>query len=287
MAKKKVTKKRSATKRGGAKKKATTKSTKAAKKKTKKAVVTKADKKAAKTTKRQATKKATKSAAKKRAAKPTVKKTSRKKVEAPPAKVVKAPAAKRAAKKKSTKKAARPRLQTPPVEPTPLRPAPARPVMEPANEMPAVGTFAPDFELVDGSGHAHRLSDYHGRRVVIYFYPKDDTPGCTTEACGFRDKHQDYASANAAVLGISPDTIESHERFAQKFALPFPLLADPEHAVAEHYGVWGEKTMYGRTHSGVFRTTFVIDADGRIAHVFNKVQADGHAEEVLEYLRTN
>ncbi|MBN2446393.1 MAG: thioredoxin-dependent thiol peroxidase [Phycisphaerae bacterium] len=170
-------------------------------------------------------------------------------------------------------------------EPGQITAVPEEAVAEPVRNIPAPGTFAPDFELMDGSGHAHRLSDYQGRRVVVYFYPKDDTPGCTTEACGFRDSHSDYASVNAAVLGISPDSVESHERFAQKFALPFPLLADPEHAVVEQYGAWGAKQMYGNATMGVLRSTFIIGPDGRIEHVFENVKADGHAAEVLEYLR--
>jgi peroxiredoxin Q/BCP len=120
--------------------------------------------------------------------------------------------------------------------------------------------------------------------VVLYFYPKDDTSGCTTQACEFRDSWSEVQARGAVVLGVSPDGIASHERFRDKFSLPFPLLADEDHAVAEAYGVWGEKSMYGRKYQGILRTTFIIDPAGRIAHVFEKVKPKGHAAEVLDAL---
>jgi peroxiredoxin Q/BCP len=128
------------------------------------------------------------------------------------------------------------------------------------------------------------LSSYRGKRVVVYFYPKDDTPGCTTEACNFRDDYSDIVSAGAVVLGISPDTVKSHDKFKLKFELPFALLSDPDHAVAELYGAWGEKKMYGRTYMGVIRSTFVIDEEGKIIKVFPKVTPKNHSQQVLAVL---
>ncbi|MFO7261151.1 MAG: thioredoxin-dependent thiol peroxidase [bacterium] len=144
--------------------------------------------------------------------------------------------------------------------------------------------IAPDFELQADDGSTVRLSDLRGRKVVLYFYPKDDTPGCTIEACEFRDRSKDLAANGAVVLGVSPDTVESHRRFKEKYGLDFPLLADTDHRVAEAYGVWQQKTMYGRTYWGVARTTFLIDEEGRIARVFENVKPAGHAAEVLEAL---
>ncbi|HEX7090983.1 MAG TPA: thioredoxin-dependent thiol peroxidase [Longimicrobiales bacterium] len=144
---------------------------------------------------------------------------------------------------------------------------------------------APDFELQADDGSTVRLSDLRGRKVVLYFYPKDDTPGCTTEACEFRDRRKDIGANGAVVLGVSPDSVESHRRFKEKYGLDFPLLADTDHRVAEAYGVWQQKSMYGRTYWGVARTTFLIDEEGRIARVFEKVKPAGHAAEVLEAVR--
>lgn len=149
---------------------------------------------------------------------------------------------------------------------------------------PEVDDLAPEFDLVDETGQLHTLARYHGRKVVLYFYPKDDTPESTTEACGFRDSLGEFDDRNAFVLGVSPDSVESHRRFAYKFGLTFPLLADEGHAAAERYGVWVEKSEYGRTYMGVARTTFVIDADGRIAHVLRDVRPEQHAQEVLRHL---
>lgn len=157
--------------------------------------------------------------------------------------------------------------------------------MPESNPLPAVGHKAPTFKLPSSTGEPIALSDFEGKQtVVLYFYPKADTPGCTTQACGFRDARADYERANVAVLGVSPDDEQAVTRFAEKFSLPFPLLADADHAVAERYGVWGEKSMYGRTFMGVSRTTFVIDKDGKVAHVFEKVKPAGHEREVLEWV---
>ena len=145
---------------------------------------------------------------------------------------------------------------------------------------PEVGQLAPDVQLPDETGTIHRLADQRGRWTVLYFYPQDDTPGCTTEACQFRDVHEQYADTGADVWGVSPDTGDSHRRFREKFDLPFTLLADEDHAIAEKYGVWQKKSMYGRTYMGIARTTFVIDKDGKVAKIFEKVKPKGHAEEV-------
>jgi thioredoxin-dependent peroxiredoxin len=150
--------------------------------------------------------------------------------------------------------------------------------------MPKVKEEAPDFELQSDDGRKVKLSDFRGHKVVLYFYPKDDTPGCTKEACGFRDAFAEYAARGVEVLGVSPDSVASHGKFKTKYELPFTLLADPSHAVAEAYGVWKQKTNYGRTYMGIERTTFVIDEDGRISRVFPRVRAEGHAEQILEEL---
>ena len=147
------------------------------------------------------------------------------------------------------------------------------------------GKDAPDFELQSDQGETMKLSDLRGRPVVLYFYPKDDTPGCTAQACGIRDAWGEFEKAGAVVLGVSPDGEASHAKFREKYGLPFTLLADTEHAVAEEYGVWGEKSYAGKTYMGVDRSTFVIGADGNIAKVFRKVKPDEHADQVLEALR--
>ena len=146
--------------------------------------------------------------------------------------------------------------------------------------MIAAGLPAPDFELATDSGELLRLSSLRGRPVVLYFYPKDDTPGCTTQACALRDDFPDFQRAGATILGVSPDSVQSHQRFRAKYSLPFSLLADPDHRVAELYGVWQEKSMYGRKYWGVERTTFVIDREGRIAFVFERVNPATHASAV-------
>lgn len=146
--------------------------------------------------------------------------------------------------------------------------------------MPEVGDRAPAFTLPDQSGESVKLSDFKGKAVVLYFYPKDDTPGCTREACSFRDEHSALLKAGAVVLGVSPDSTVSHQKFAGKFKLPFPLLADNDHAVSEKYGAWGEKSLYGRKFMGITRSTFLIGKDGKVARVWPKVKVDGHVDEV-------
>ena len=144
------------------------------------------------------------------------------------------------------------------------------------------GAAAPAFSAVDDEGRTHRLADYRGKAVVLYFYPKDDTPGCTTEACEFRDGAAAYRSKGAVVLGVSPDDAASHKKFKAKFGLPFPLLADVDKKLCRAYGVWKQKSLYGRTYMGVERTTFVIGPDGRLKAVWRKVKPAGHAAEVLQ-----
>jgi peroxiredoxin Q/BCP len=146
------------------------------------------------------------------------------------------------------------------------------------------GAPAPDFTLASDSGESVTLSQFRGSPVVLYFYPKDDTPGCTAQACGIRDAWRDFERAGATVLGVSPDDESSHVKFREKYDLPFTLLADPDHAVADEYGVWVEKTNYGKTSMGVERSTFVIDADGRVARVMRRVKPETHAGDVLEAL---
>jgi peroxiredoxin Q/BCP len=148
------------------------------------------------------------------------------------------------------------------------------------------GEPAPPFALTDASGRRVSLDDLAGRNVVLYFYPKDDTPGCTKEACGFRDAWHDLQALGAVVLGVSPDAAESHARFAEKYRLPFPLLSDPDRSVMQAYGAWGEKTSYGRKTTGVIRSTVWIGPDGRVRRHWPRVtDAEAHPEEVLEALR--
>jgi peroxiredoxin Q/BCP len=146
------------------------------------------------------------------------------------------------------------------------------------------GDVAPPFSLPSDDGSVVSLKALKGKAVVLYFYPRDDTPGCTTEACGFRDSWEDVKAAGAVVLGVSPDDVASHAKFRRKHSLPFPLLADTDHAVATAYGAWGEKSMYGKKYMGILRNTYVIGADGRIKHVFQKVKPKGHPAEVLAAL---
>jgi peroxiredoxin Q/BCP len=143
------------------------------------------------------------------------------------------------------------------------------------------GMPAPDFELLDDTNVLRKLSDFRGRNVVLYFYPADDTPGCTKEACNFRDDYSAYEKANIQILGVSPDTVKSHVKFKQKFQLPFPLLADEGHKVCDLYGVWGPKKFMGKEYEGVLRTTFLIDENGQIVKVFEKVRPAEHSAEVL------
>lgn len=147
-----------------------------------------------------------------------------------------------------------------------------------------VGDLAPDFTAQDQDGTTHRLKQYRGRTVVLYFYPKDLTSGCTTQACDFRDNLNRLAAQDVVLLGASPDTVKSHRKFADKESLNFPLLADPEKEIVNRYQVWVEKSMYGRKYMGVERTTFIIDKRGKIKHIFPKVKVNGHVQEVLDAL---
>ena len=147
-----------------------------------------------------------------------------------------------------------------------------------------VGDKAPNFSLRDQNGNNVSLDSFLGNKVIIFFYPKDDTPGCTVEACNFRDDFEMYEEKNAVLLGISKDGEESHKKFISKFDLPFRLLCDEDNAVAEAYGAWGEKSMYGRKYMGIIRTTVVVDADGKVEKVFEKVKPKDHSKELLEML---
>ncbi len=147
------------------------------------------------------------------------------------------------------------------------------------------GDKAPDFTATATDGSVISLKNLKGKNVVIYFYPKDDTPGCTVEACGFRDSFKTIEKLNTVVLGVSPDSVKSHVKFTEKFQLPFPLLADEDKKICQDYGVWIEKSMYGKKYMGVARTTFVIDKEGRIAKIFEKVKPEIHATEIIEAIK--
>jgi len=151
--------------------------------------------------------------------------------------------------------------------------------------MLAEKTKAPDFELLDENGSAHNLSDYKGAPLVLYFYPKDNTPGCTTEACSFRDNYSAYTNAKVTILGVSTDSVKSHKKFKEKYNLPFTLLADTDHQVCEQYGVWAEKHMMGKKFMGILRTTYLIDKNGNIARVFEGVKPAEHSQEVLQAIK--
>jgi peroxiredoxin Q/BCP len=159
--------------------------------------------------------------------------------------------------------------------------------MADAHSIPEVGSLAPTFTLPNEDGATVDLAKLKGKRVVLYFYPKADTPGCTKQACGFRDTIGQYTKANAAVYGVSPDPVADVKKFSDKFHLNFPLLADADHSVCEKYGVWQEKTNYGKKYMGVARTTFIISPKGLIEHVFEKVKPEGHEQEVLAWLAEN
>jgi len=146
----------------------------------------------------------------------------------------------------------------------------------------AVGDKAPTFSLKNGEGKTVKLADFKGHKVVVYFYPKDNTPGCTKEACGFRDDFAQFKKKGIEVIGISPDDEKSHQKFATKFELPFTLLADPDHEVADKYGVWAEKNMYGRKYWGIKRTTFIIDDEGKIQEIYGKVNTETHSKDILK-----
>jgi len=147
-----------------------------------------------------------------------------------------------------------------------------------------VGQKAPDFTVLDDEGKKVKLSDFKGKKVVLYFYPKDDTPGCTTEACAFRDGIAEIKKHGAVVLGVSVDSVQSHQKFKKKFDLNFPLLADADKQLVEAYGTWQEKSMYGKKYMGTVRSTFIIDEQGRITHIFPKVKVSEHYDEVLQAL---
>jgi peroxiredoxin Q/BCP len=153
-----------------------------------------------------------------------------------------------------------------------------------ANQDPKVGQKAPDFAVMNDKGEKVKLSDLKGKKVVLYFYPKDDTPGCTKEACAFRDGIDEIKKRGAVVIGVSVDTVDSHKKFKSKFDLNFTLLADTDKKMVEAYGTWKEKSMYGKTYMGIERTTFIIDEQGKISHIFPKVKVDRHYEEVVEAL---
>jgi thioredoxin-dependent peroxiredoxin len=146
------------------------------------------------------------------------------------------------------------------------------------------GAKAPAFSLKNAQGKTVKLSDFKGQKVVLYFYPKDMTPGCTKEACAFRDDYAELQKRGAAVLGVSADDQQAHQKFTEKYSLPFPLLSDPDHTMLEKYGAWVEKNMYGKKYMGVARITYIIDEEGKIAHVFNKVKPETHSQEVLQVL---
>ena len=145
-----------------------------------------------------------------------------------------------------------------------------------------IGATAPDFTAPTDGGGTVRLKDLRGKKVVLYFYPKDNTPGCTTESCDFRDAQAKFEAKDAVILGVSPDSVKSHDKFKEKFDLPFALISDEDHKIAEAYGVWQEKSMYGRKYMCIVRSTFIIDEKGKIAAIYDKVKVNGHAAEVLE-----
>lgn len=156
-----------------------------------------------------------------------------------------------------------------------------------STRVPQAGEAAPDFEMSDGEGNTVSLASLRGKTALLYFYPKDDTPGCTTEACGFRDAWSDLQARGVLVYGVSRDDAKSHEKFTRKYGLPFPLLSDLDGEVARRYGVWVERSMYGRQFMGMARTTFLIWPDGRIGHVWQQVKPEGHAQRILEYLESH
>ncbi|WP_186576703.1 thioredoxin-dependent thiol peroxidase [Aquibacillus kalidii] len=150
-----------------------------------------------------------------------------------------------------------------------------------------IGKKAPDFSLKNNSGETIRLDDLKGKNVVLYFYPKDNTPGCTTEACDFRDNHESFADLDAVILGVSPDSEESHKKFVDKHELPFQLLVDEDHKLAEEYGVWKLKKKFGKEYMGIERSTFIIDKEGILQKEFRSVKVDGHVEDALNFIREN
>ena len=221
----------------------------------------------AKKTQKKATKKSTKKAVKKASSKKSVKKTVRNSAKKVPAKAPKA--TKKVVQKKTLPKAA--------------KSAPKKSIKL-LTGMPSVGQLAPDFALKSDTNGIVSLDKYRGKNIVLYFYPKDDTPGCTVEACSFQENKNRLMSSGAVVIGASPDSVESHAKFRKKYGLDFILVADEDHKLAESYGVWVEKNMYGNKKMGIQRATFLIDANGRVAYVWPKVSVDGHTQDVLEQL---
>lgn len=191
------------------------------------------------------------------------------------AKAVKPKAAKKAVKKVAKKKAAKPAAPK----------APAKKAAPAATQSSLAGKLAPAFSLTNDAGKKVSLKDFRGKRVILYFYPKDDTPGCTTQACAFRDAEADFSKADAVVLGVSKDDVKSHQKFKTKYKLNFPLLAD-DAGVTEAYGVWKEKNMYGRKYMGIERSTFLIGEDGKVRAEWRKVSVPGHADEVIKALKS-
>jgi peroxiredoxin Q/BCP len=191
------------------------------------------------------------------------------------AKSVKPKAAKKAVKKVAKKKAAKPAA----------RKAPAKKAAPAATHSTLAGKLAPAFSLTNDAGKKVSLKDFRGKRVILYFYPKDDTPGCTTQACAFRDAEANFSKADAVVLGVSKDDVKSHQKFKTKYKLNFPLLAD-DAGVTEAYGVWKEKNMYGRKYMGIERSTFLIGEDGKVRAEWRKVSVPGHADEVIKALNS-
>jgi peroxiredoxin Q/BCP len=191
------------------------------------------------------------------------------------AKAVKPKAAKKAVKKVAKKKAAKPAA----------RKAPAKKAAPAATPSSLAGKLAPAFSLTNDAGKKVSLKDFRGKRVILYFYPKDDTPGCTTQACAFRDAEANFSKADAVVLGVSKDDVKSHQKFKTKYKLNFPLLAD-DAGVTEAYGVWKEKNMYGRKFMGIERSTFLIGEDGKVRAEWRKVSVPGHADEVIKALKS-
>jgi peroxiredoxin Q/BCP len=159
-------------------------------------------------------------------------------------------------------------------------------LQERSHMIPQAGSQAPDFNAPASNGKNIALKDLKGKNVVLYFYPKDDTPGCTVEACGLRDSFKEIEKLNAVILGVSPDSVDSHGKFINKFKLPFVLLADTDKKICQDYGVWVEKSMYGKKYMGVARTTFIIGKDGKIAKVFEKVKPEGHNQEIIAALKS-
>jgi peroxiredoxin Q/BCP len=191
------------------------------------------------------------------------------------AKAAKPKAAKKAVKKVAKKKAAKPAA----------RKAPAKKSAPTATQSSLAGKLAPAFSLTNDAGKKVSLKDFRGKRVILYFYPKDDTPGCTTQACAFRDAEANFSKADAVVLGVSKDDVKSHQKFKTKYKLNFPLLAD-DAGVTEAYGVWKEKNMYGRKYMGIERSTFLIGEDGKVRAEWRKVSVPGHADEVIKALKS-